>query len=280
MNGVYRSAEGERALKAAYAGFRQAWPVGREELRVPTRVGETFVIASGEPAAPPLVLLHGAGSNSFMWLGDVARWSERFRVFAVDIPGEPGESAPVRPSRDGEMQAEWLDDVLAGLGVARASLVGISLGGWHALDYAIRRPDRVERLVLLAPGGLGAVKLGFLLRAAFLGLSGAKGRSRMLRAFGAGATPPEVVRYLELIFTHFVPRRDALPRFSDDALAGLGLPILMFLGARDALLDSEGSRKRLARAAPQARIVWLPEAGHFLGGFTDEILGFLGEPAA
>jgi len=279
MAAIYSSPEGERALKQAYARFREAWPVPRHELRLPTGAGETFVIGSGDPRNPALVLLHGAGSNSFMWLGDVASWASRFRVYAVDIPGEPGESAPARPPRTGEVQAEWLDDVLAGLGVERAAFVGISLGGWHALDYAIRRPGRVERLVLLAPGGLGAVKLGFLLQAALLGFVGEKGRARILGAAGAGDTPPAVMAYLRLIFTHFRPRRDPLPRFAPRQLAGLRMPILMVLGAKDTLLDSEGSRRRLSRAAPHARIVWLPDAGHFLGGLTAPILEFLREPA-
>jgi len=279
MSAIYRSPEGEQALKAAYAGFRQAWPIARQELLIPTSAGETFVVASGDPANPPLVLLHGAGSNSFMWMGDVASWVERFRVYAVDIPGEPGESAPVRPPRSGDIQAQWLDEVLIGLGVARASLVGNSLGGWHALDYAIRRPGKVEKLVLLAPGGLGRVKAAFLVQSALLALTVAPGRRRLLARVGGGATPPAVAKYLELIFTHFVPRRDALPRFAKADLARLKAPILMYLGAKDALLDSAGSRRRLGRAAPHARIVVLPEAGHFLGGFTEQILAFLAGPA-
>ncbi|THD83301.1 MAG: alpha/beta fold hydrolase [Phenylobacterium sp.] len=279
MSTIYKTAAGEQALRAAYAGFRQAWPVPREELRLPTRLGETFVVASGDPAAPPLILLHGAGANATMWMGDVASWSQDFRVYAVDLPGEPGESAPVRPPRTGDTQAQWLDDVLAGLGVQRAAFVGNSLGGWHALDYAIRRPAKVAKLVLLAPGGLGAVRPGFLLQAALLNVMGEAGRRRMLGSIGTGAAHPAVARYVELIFSHFNPRRDALPRFSEAQLRTLTMPILMFLGARDSLLDSAGSRRRLARAAPQARIVMLPQAGHVLGGLTAPILEFLREPA-
>ena len=275
MSAIYRSAEGERALKAAYARFRDAWPVPREERRIPTRHGETFVVASGDPARPPLVLLHGAGSNSFMWLGDVAAWAAHFRIYAVDLPGEPGESAPLRAPREGEAPAEWMDDVLAGLGVERAAFVGISLGGWHILDYAIRRPQKVERLVLLAPGGVGAVRLSFLLQAALLGVTGERGRRRILGAAGAGTIPPAVAAYLQLIFSHFIPRRDPLPRFADRQLAALRMPILTILGAKDTLLDSAGSRRRLARAAPHAKIVMLPQAGHFLGGLTAPILDFL-----
>jgi pimeloyl-ACP methyl ester carboxylesterase len=279
MSAIWKSAEGEAAVKAAYGRFREAWPVPREELRLATRLGETFVVASGERDAPALVLLHGAGSNSFMWMGDVATWAKRFRVLAVDLPGEPGESAPVRPARVGDTYAAWLDEVLAGLGVTRASFVGISLGGWHALDYAIRRPERVERLVLLAPGGLGAVRLSFLLRAALLPFVGEAGRKRILGSVGAGEAPVAVAQYLQLLFTHFIPRRDPLPRFAPGALRGLKAKILMILGAKDTLLPSEGSRRRLAAACPSAKIVMLPEAGHFLGGLTQPIFEFLTEPA-
>ena len=278
MSGLYKSPAGEAALKAAYAGFRQAWPVPREEVRVPTRLGETFAVASGDPKNPPLILLHGAGANATMWMGDVAAWSQDFRVYVVDIVGEPGESAPVRPPRVGDTYAEWLDEVLAGLSVARAAFVGNSLGGWHALDYAIRRPGKVTKLVLLAPGGLGAVRPGFLLQAAMLNLMGEAGRRRMLGSIGAGVAHPAVGKYLELIFSHFNPRRDALPRFSGAQLHTLKMPILMFVGGQDTLLDSAGSQRRLAHAAPQARIVMLPQAGHVLGGLTAPILEFLREP--
>lgn len=272
---IYRSAEGEALLRAAYARILQHWPVPHEARRLPTRQGETFVVMSGDPAAPPLVLLHGAGANASMWMGDVAQWAQRFRVYAVDVIGEPGESAPSRPSRTGPAHAEWLDDVLAGLGVAGADMVGISLGGWLALDYAIRRPGRVGKLALICPGGIGHVKLSFLLQSLALLVLGPWGRRRALAAAGGSVISGPLAAYLTLIFTHFRPNRGALPRFSDPALSGLHMPVLMIVGAKDALLDSAESARRLARAAPQAKIVVLPEAGHFIGGQTAPILDFL-----
>lgn len=279
MSDVWKTREGEHLVKAAYAGIRDHWPVPREELRLPTGQGETFVVACGDPAKPPLILLHGAGSNAFMWMGDVADWAQHFRVFAVDIIGEPTESASSRPPRNGPAFAVWLDEVLEGLGVARAAFVGISLGGWMAIDYAIRRPVRVERLALLCPGGVGRVKLSFLLTATMMLLAGPKGMQRTLSSAGADGLPAPIADFLTLIFTHFKPRRDALPIFSDADLSGLNIPILTFLGARDTLIDSAGTRRRLAGTAPHARIVWLPEAGHFLGGLTTPIQDFLLESA-
>ena len=97
MTPIYTSPDGARAVEQRYRELLDGWPVPADHLRVPTREGETFVVASGRADAPPLVLLHGSGSNALMWAPDVAAWSERFRVYAVDLIGEPGLSAPARP---------------------------------------------------------------------------------------------------------------------------------------------------------------------------------------
>ena len=154
MTTIYATPAGRAAVEQRYREILRLWPVPSEQLTVPTREGDTFVVACGPPGAPPLLLLPGSGANAAMWMVDVATWAQDFRVYAVDVPGEPGLSAPSRPALASEAYALWLDDVLRELGVARVSIVGISLGGWLALDYAIRRPDKVERLALLCPSGI------------------------------------------------------------------------------------------------------------------------------
>ena len=81
---------------------------------------------------------------------------------------------------------------MAGLGLMRAAFVGLSLGSWLALDYASRRPDRVERLALICPAGIGRQK-NFLAKAAVFMLLGPWG-VRMAR---------------EMVF--LVPRRNSCP---------------------------------------------------------------------
>ncbi len=154
MTGIYKSEAGERLVQERYLRFLSHWPVPNQQLRVPTREGETFIVACGDEKAPPLLLLHGAGINSAMWMGDVALWAAHFRVYAVDVIGEPGFSAPSRPPLSSEAYTLWLDDVMQALSLARTSIVGVSLGGWLAADYATRRPERVESLVVLCPGGV------------------------------------------------------------------------------------------------------------------------------
>jgi pimeloyl-ACP methyl ester carboxylesterase len=276
VTGIYVSAEGARAIEQRYRGVLDLWPVPSEQLTVPTREGETFVVACGPADAPPVVLLHGAGANSAMWLGDVASWSQHFRVYAVDVIGEPGLSAPSRPSLASDAYAAWLDDVLRGLAVNRASMVGVSLGGWLALDYATRRPERVDRLVVLAPGGIGRQKWGVVLVALLLRPFGRWGlRTTMQLALGDLPTDGEVVEYFMLIHRHFRPRRELLPRFSDDALRGLAVPVLVVVGDRDAMLDSHDTRRRLERIQSRASVRFLPDAGHALFGQTGAVLEYL-----
>ena len=79
---------------------------------MPTRHGETFVVVCGPPSAPPMLLLHGSGANAAMWLAEIESWAARFRIYAVDVIGEPGFSAPSRPSLASDAYALWMDDVL------------------------------------------------------------------------------------------------------------------------------------------------------------------------
>jgi pimeloyl-ACP methyl ester carboxylesterase len=274
---IYRTPAGGDRVRERYAVTLRAWPVAAEHRRVPTRQGETFVVACGRAEAPPLVLLHGSGTNAAMWMSDVATFADHFRVFAVDVIGEPGLSAPARPPLDSEAYALWLDDVLAGLGVSRTAIVGASLGGWLAVDYAIRRPGRVTRLALLCPGGIGRQRWGWVLTALLLKPFGRWGLRRTLRTV-AGLDMAGAEAFLDgMVRTHheFLPRRERLPVFSDAALRGLTMPLLAIVGERDAMLDSADTARRLAAAAPAASVRVLPGVSHSNVGQAEDVLAHL-----
>jgi pimeloyl-ACP methyl ester carboxylesterase len=274
---IYKTEAGEREIRRRYEHVLANWPVPAEHVRVPTREGDTFVLVCGPDEAPPLLLLHGSGSNATMWMGDVTTWAKHFRVHAVDIIGEPGLSAPSRPPLDSTAYALWLDDVLDHLGLERTAVAGASLGGWLALDYATRRPDRVERLALLCPGGVGRQKVGVLLKALLYKPFGRWGMRRSIKAVaGVDAREmPEVAEYITLMFTHFLPRRDRLPVFSDEALRKLTMPVLVIAGERDAMIDSSDTAKRMHHTVPHANVTLLPDVAHSVIGQTQQILDFL-----
>jgi pimeloyl-ACP methyl ester carboxylesterase len=281
MNRIYKSAEGERLIRERYLAFLKHWPVPNQPIRIPTNQGETFVVAAGAEADPPLLLLHGGAANSTMWMGDIRAFASSFRVYALDLIGEPGLSAPSRPPLSSEAYALWLDEVLRGLSVTHTAIVGVSLGGWLALDYATRRPQRVEKVAVLCPAGIGRQKVGIVFETIALRMCGAWGKRKLAeRILGRPpANPSPAVKafidFVALIHQHFRPRMVKLPVFSDEALGRLGIPLLAIVGARDVLLDSRQTRSRLERLVPQAEVIWLPEAGHLIPGQTGKILAFL-----
>lgn len=281
MSAIWKTPAGGAEIRARYARFLAYWPQPSEQLRLPTRQGETFVVASGKAGAPAVLMLHGSASNSLVWLRDAALLGQHFRVFAVDMVGEPGLSAESRPPLASGAYVQWLDDVMAGLEVDRAAFVGISLGGWLALEYATNRPEKVTALALLCPGGVGRHR-NVLLWAAPLMLLGPFGRKLLMRRVGGpqptGEVPPAVRAFLQFnadIHAHFRVRRERLPRFSDAALRRLAMPVLAILGGRDVFIDSAGTRSRLAANLPHADLRYLPEEGHFLMGHSGEIAAFL-----
>ncbi|MET8004699.1 alpha/beta fold hydrolase [Nonomuraea glycinis] len=301
MTEIYRSEDGKRAVEQRYRELLARWPVPAEHLRVPTAQGETFVIACGPSDAPPLVLLHGSATNSAMWLTDVAGFARHFRVYAIDLVGEPGLSAPSRPDLASGAYARWLEEVLDALDIRRISMVAVSLGGWIALDYATRHPGKVERLALQCPGGIGPQLWGKLMVALLLKPLGRWGRARSMRlllgpastsvtapapaaapgtmAVPASSQAADFGAFMLLINGAFRHRMGRMPLFDDESLRRLTMPLLVIVGGRDAFLDSSGTRRRITETAPHAAIRFLPDWGHYLPNQTDEITGFLTENA-
>lgn len=281
MKRIYKSLEGERAVRERYLTILKHWPVPNRQFHVPTREGETFIVACGDESAPPLMLLHGGMTNSAMWMGDVAAWAKHFRVYAVDVIGEAGLSAPSRPPLASEAYALWLDDVMQALSLEQASLAGVSLGGWLALDYATRRPERVESVSVVCPAGVGRQKLSIVFKTVPLRMLGAWGRRKAAELIlGRGpANPSPALQYfmafVALIHKNLRPRIVKLPTFSDQALQRLNMPVIAILGGKDVLLDSAETKERLERNIPHVEVRYDPEAGHFIPGQTQTILDFL-----
>ena len=133
-----------------------------ERVLADTSVGSTFIEAGAgsrihlleKGDGPPLVLLHGttASAGQFMPLFNEL---DVVRALAPDRPGH-GLSDPINLTRDRFRDAvvEWLDQLLDTLDVDTPALLGHSGGGIWALWYALARPDRVQRLVLIAPPAL------------------------------------------------------------------------------------------------------------------------------
>lgn len=272
---IYRSREGRTEIHAFYRHVLSTvdYPIGTYEIE--TSVGRTHIIETGRDGAETMLLLHGSASNSATWLGDIPLWSTRFRVVAADIPGHPGlsEEAPISLSDD--TMAGWIDDILQGVGVARVRIVGISLGAWAGLDYAIRHPDRVIALTIIAPSGLAPVKASFIWKAipmSFLGDRGADWVSRVV--FNGADVPEPALRFGRLVARHYRPLKEKPKVFSDSEIRGLSMPVQYIGGQHDALVRTEEAAERLRRLLPEAEVHLLNDQGHAIINQGHSIMAF------
>ena len=276
MKTFYRNSDFEKRIQTIYEQIISGWVQPHELSMVPTRHGSTFVITSGPKEAPPVVLLHGSGSNSYMWAEEARLYSSVMRVFAVDIPGEAGKSESVRASWDSDDFVEWMEDLYAGLGLQRAAIIGISLGGWIAAKWAIAHPDRVEQLVLLCPSGFAPPRASFLPKIVMYSLLGEYGMGRIEDLiFGAVQRTPEVSAYFRVMAKGFLPRQGVPPLFTDEEIRRLTMAVLVIIGSRDALIDGPASIERIARLLKHAETRLEEGVGHAVTGVSGIIMPFL-----
>jgi pimeloyl-ACP methyl ester carboxylesterase len=279
LSHIYKSDHAAIEVLNRYKQYLRLWPVPNEQLYIPTREGKTFVVASGPKNAPALVLLHGTMSNATAWIREVVTWAAEFQVYAIDIIGDAGLSAPSRPSFSSDAHALWLSDVLDGLAVSRASFIGTSMGGGIALDYAIRLPERVDSLVLICPGGVADKNiLWWALPLLLLGPWGArKVRERIIGKFPEtnSKEAKQFAEFTDAIFKGMRPRKEGPPTHTDEQFSRLSMPVLVLLGGRDVTINPSLIKHRFEQHVSNAEVLMFQDARHYLGDQSDAIARFL-----
>src|SRR3712207_2215962 len=122
------------------------------EMRVVHGHRRAFIRAGEGPA---LLLLHGIGNNCQTWAGVIGRLAESHTVIAPDLLGHGASDKP-RGDYSIAAYANSMRDLLTVLDIEQVTVVGHSLGGGVALQFAYQFPERCQRLALAGSGGLGA----------------------------------------------------------------------------------------------------------------------------
>lgn len=156
---LYKSVDGYRAIMEWYESLIETIPVPFESLYANTRFGRTHMLAAGPKTAPALFLIAGVAGCAPLWRRQLESLSREFRVYALDIPGQPGRSDPNPPSYLNDDYCDWLVDVLDDLGLPKAHFAGVSAGGWIAMRMGSLHPERVGKVVMLGPTGLSGARL-------------------------------------------------------------------------------------------------------------------------
>jgi pimeloyl-ACP methyl ester carboxylesterase len=239
-------------------------------------------------SGPPVVLIHGMVNSSRHWEEVALRLADRYTVIAPDLIGH-GDSAAVRGDYSIGAHAASIRDLLAVIGIERATIVGHSLGGGVAMQFFYQFPQRTERLVLVSSGGLGHDVSPLLRSAALPGMSGLIGlvaHRRILdalwelgnrlraREHSKGVYVQAIVRALRPLeqpgaraaFLHTL--RSVIDVHGQrvsavDRLYLLGsMPTMVVWGERDHTIPLEHGRA-MHEAVPHSRFETLPRAAHF-----------------
>ncbi len=258
----------------------------------------------GEPGAEPLLLIMGFMMNAAAWAPQIPAFAERFRVIAFDNRGAGRTSQPEAAYTIPRMAGDAAG-LLDHLGVDAAHVIGVSMGGMIAQEFAIRYPARVRRLVLACttPGGPHS--------AGYAELKAGTARAGEVEDVAAALTPELVREFLQQLFTpefianpgpgfgqmvaSFVQYPQTLAGLKGQAAAiaahdtydrldTIAAPTLVMAGDADPLIDP-GNARILAERIPAAELRLMPGLRHgFMAERPDEsnaiILEFLGRQRA
>lgn len=227
---------------------------------------------TGPADAPVLVLANSLGATREMWSPQVAALARSFRVVRFDVRGHGDAPSPTGPYSIDDL----VDDLLAlldGLGVARAHLAGLSLGGMIGMRVAIRAPERVERLVLLATSARLGPPEAWAARARTVLADGmaAVCDAVVARWFtpGFASANPALVNRMRAMFVASDPVGyagccGAIERMDQTAdLGRIAAPTLVLVGSDDPATPPTHAGI-IADAIPGARRLVIPDAAHLL----------------
>ena len=242
----------------------------------------------------PLLMINGLGSDHLEWLHQIPAFEARFRVVVFDNRGTGRSGVPPGPYTTGQM-ADDAASLLRALGIPRAHVLGVSLGGMIAQEVALRHPDRVEGLVLgcTGPGGGLSVRPPPEAMAAFALVKREDPEAELRRMLPFLYTdacmrerPGEVEGFVRRRLDHPTPPGGYLAQLfaavSHDAssrLEKIQARTLVITGDADRLVHWENSL-RITGRIPAATLIVLPGAPHRLfaetaDAFNLEVLRFL-----
>lgn len=274
---LYAPDKSRAVLEAAYPGdYRTVDGVG-------LRLRDT-----GQRNAPAVILLHGFGASLDTWEPWARTLSTRFRVIRLDLPSFGLTGADPTGDYSDARAMTILIGLMDQLGIEQADLVGNSLGGRIAWNFAAVHPERVKRLVLVSPDGFASPGFAYdtpphtpmIMRALPYVAPRGMLRANLVAAYARPEALSEqtLTRYRDMMLAPGV-RRAILARMGQtilrdpaQTLARITAPTLLLWGEKDGMIPIANAADYL-RYLPDATLVRLPNLGHL--PFEEDPVGSL-----
>jgi pimeloyl-ACP methyl ester carboxylesterase len=248
-----------------------------QKLTVQSSFGEVVVLALNHdrPELEPLVILPGARTFGMYWdlNNNLGPLKENFRIYLVDVIGQPGLSAGNSPDVRSDELGLWVVEVLDALGLDAVNIAGASFGGLLAMKLANAAAWRIKKMVLLNPIGFSYISLApvsLFWNLLPIALPNHRNVSRfvdhIVLAGGEEVPPDRRVILIEIILQtlrRFNFKADLPYKMPDCELTGWSVPTWLIVGDKDALIPHQNTIKRARATANDLREVHiLKETGH------------------
>jgi pimeloyl-ACP methyl ester carboxylesterase len=269
--GHFKSERGRAHYLTVYQAAMAELPPS-ESADVPTSFGTVRAYRFDGPAAgPPVVVLPGRNASTPMWKVNLSGLLEHRSVIGIDLLGEAGMSMQDKPITGPDDEAQWLDDALAGLGLDRVHLLGVSIGGWTAVNYALRRPGRASSLALLDPVFTFApVPAKAIVISAGMFLPLPESLQRRVFSWIAGGADVDgsdsETALISAASSDYVLRKAMPKSFTDDQLRSLDIPVLALIAGRSVMLDAARAAARARNLLSRGQVELWADASHAING--------------
>ena len=271
--GHWDSAAGQNRYLAAYATAFADMPEPVETLDVRTDFGivRVYRFAGAGDANAPLVLLPGRASDVPVWADNLPSLLDIGDVYAIDLLGEPGMSIQSRPMTSEADQAAWLHQTLDALPEEVFHVVGLSIGGWTAINLALHQPEHVATVTLIDPVLVfDDLPLETIMRSLPASLPWLpKAWRDSFTSFTAGGAPVEDVPVAEMIeagMQHYRLRLPQPTRIAEERLAALDLPVLAIIAGESVMHDPQVAEATARHALVNGEVLVVPGASHAING--------------
>lgn len=250
MSTFFNCSEAKEIVENLYYQKLDELNLSYESITVETSFGDTHVILAGEKDNPPLVLLHGANGCAPIALEAMKGLEQTFRIYAIDVIGQPNLSTGTRPPMKDHSYGQWMYELLSRFSIRDAVLVGISLGGfisWKALVYDEKR---IAQAYLVVPAGIVNGNALTALRKVFLPIKLYQWRKKQsyVRDFLQELFTEEddfAREFLSQVLLHFDQDFSPIPIISQQEAQQITTPLHIIGADRDILFPGE---KMLGRA--------------------------------
>jgi pimeloyl-ACP methyl ester carboxylesterase len=261
---VFRSPEGERLVLEAYESVIKSTGC-LEEIYIPTFLGMTHILSTGPVDAPPLILVHAFYASAASWYRNVNELALEFRVFLVDIIGDPNRSKPLRLIRDMKDYVQWFNEVLNGLELDSAYFAGNSVGGFHLANLAMCFPEKVKKLILIGPAATFLPMFPFYMNTFPGGMTGWTPFVRHAVKWVENRSPfeDEFRLLFFLLMKYGKSANQVFPAvFSDHQLTNLNVPVLLIFGEREVIYNINKAIDRAMKLMPDVSAQIIPGGNH------------------